>query len=153
MSPWEIRTTVEPRAQLIISGCGNLRWAKPGMPMLGGGPQAKRILARRNHRQGDRLPNRLHVGDLEIQPLAQPGIVDFRLALPELRGQVALDIQMIQLQFDDIDVLRKVAPYILRTDLQTGHFMSLASRSNQHLFPPSSAAWIRLSSFRFDDPL
>lgn len=111
------------------------------MSMLGGRPQAERVLSRRNHRQRNGGPTRLPMEYLEIQPLAQPRIVDLCLALPELRCQIALNIKMIQLQLDDIDVFREVAPHILCTYLQAGHFTSLALRLNQHLLPPYGAGY------------
>jgi len=40
----------------------------------------------------------MHVFGLE--PGAQPGVVDFRLALPKIRLQSALNVEVIKLEFD-----------------------------------------------------
>jgi hypothetical protein len=46
---------------------------------------------------------------LGFKPGAKSGIEDFRLILPEIRRQVALDLEMIQLQFNEGDSAREIA--------------------------------------------
>jgi hypothetical protein len=78
--------------------------------------KAKCILARWNHRQGYRVTvsARMHV--LCFKPRTQPRVIDFRLALPEIRGQSALDPEMIQLQLDRGDFLGEISPHIVCAD-------------------------------------
>jgi hypothetical protein len=47
--------------------------------------------------------------------------VYLRLALPEIGTQPALYLQMIQLQFDDGNVLGKITPDIVHTDVQADY--------------------------------
>lgn len=59
--------------------------------------QAKRVLARRNHRESDGMTVSTCVHMFGFQPRAQPRIIDFRLPLPEIGSQTALDPEMIEL--------------------------------------------------------
>jgi hypothetical protein len=47
-----------------------------------------------------------------LKPGAQPGIEDFRLALPKVRIQSALYVEMIELEFDGRNMFLKIAPHI-----------------------------------------
>jgi hypothetical protein len=52
----------------------------------------------------------MHV--FRLEPGAQPGIEDFRLALPKVGIQSALDVEMVELEFDGWNVILKVAPHV-----------------------------------------
>ncbi len=71
-----------------------------------------------------------------FQPRTQPGIVDLRLTAPEIRAEAALDLQMIQLQLDHGDILRKIAPDIVRAYMQSGNSTTLALRFDHHTYLP-----------------
>ena len=95
--------------------------------------QAKGILPRWNHSQryGGAVAACVHV--LVFEPRAQARIVDFRLALPEIRSQSTLDPKMIQLQFDGRDVLGKVAPDIIAADVDSRESLTFALRFYHHI--------------------
>ena len=67
----------------------------PCMPVCRHGLQAKRVLTCGDHIQGDgvTIPAAMHV--LGLKPCAQARIKDFRLALPEIWRQPALDPEVI----------------------------------------------------------
>ena len=56
-----------------------------------------------------------------LKPGAQPGVEDFRLALPEVGAQSALDVEMIELQFDGGDVFLKVPPHVGFANVKPGN--------------------------------
>jgi hypothetical protein len=58
--------------------------------------------------------------------------VNLRLVLPEIRLQIALDLEMIQLQLDDRDALGKVAADIADPHVQTRHDATLAMCFDHH---------------------
>lgn len=70
-----------------------------------------------------------------FEPRTQARIVDFRLALPEIWRQSALDPEMIQLQFDGGHILRKIPPYIICTDEQSGESLAFTLRFDDHIAP------------------
>ena len=57
--------------------------------------QAKRVFARRNHGQGDRVPIPAGVHVFGFEPRTEARIDDLRLALPEIWAQPALNSQVI----------------------------------------------------------
>lgn len=67
-----------------------------------------------------------------LQPRAQPGIVDLRLILPEIGTQPALNLQMIQLQFDDCDASGEVSPDIRGSNMQSGNAKADGMCSDYH---------------------
>jgi hypothetical protein len=71
-----------------------------------------------------------------LKPRAQPGIVNLRLALPEIGLQTALNLQMTQLQLDARYVLRKIAPDIIRAYVKSGNSASLALCLDHHTYLP-----------------
>jgi len=73
--------------------------------------------------------------NFEIKPFAKPVIVDVRLTMPKLRRQFALNLQMIQLQFDCVDVLGKIPAYVSRADVQSDYSGAVDSRLDHHSSP------------------
>src|SRR5690348_5724511 len=69
---------------------------------------------------------------LRLQPGAEPGIVDFRLALPEVGFETALNAEMTELQFDVLRSFGKVATDVVCADMQSRHAMTFALRLNHH---------------------
>ena len=88
----------------------------PVVPIRRYGLQAKCIFACRNHGQSHRVTIPAGVHMFGFEPRAEARIVNFRLALPEIWRQSALDAEMIQLQFDGGHFLGKISPYIICTD-------------------------------------
>ena len=72
---------------------------------------------------------------LGFKPGAEPGIVDFGLALPEVGLKTALDAEMPELQFDVLGAYRKIAADVIRSDMQSGDTMTFALRFNHHRGP------------------
>jgi hypothetical protein len=62
----------------------------------------------------------------------QPGIVDFRLILPEARFQIALNLQVIQLQFDNRYLSGKVPAHVASAHKQSGQPMTFALSFDHH---------------------
>lgn len=72
---------------------------------------------------------------LGFEPGAESWIVDFGLALPEVRLQTALDAEVPKLQLDVLRALREVAADVFRPDVQTGDSVTFALRFNHHKKP------------------
>jgi len=71
-----------------------------------------------------------------FEPGAEPGIEDLRLAAPKIWTQTTLNAQMIELQLDDGNVFREIAPDIMNTDVQSGNAVGLALGFNHHTHLP-----------------
>lgn len=67
-----------------------------------------------------------------FKPGAKPGVEDLRLALPEIGFQVALNLEMIQLQLDAGNALGKIAPDIAYAHMQAGDAKSFALCFHDH---------------------
>jgi hypothetical protein len=96
---------------------------------------AKCVFACGDHGQRHRvtIPAGVHV--LGFKPCAQPGIVNFRLALPEIWRQPALDPKVIQLEFNRGHVLGEISPYVVRTNEQPGVSPAFTLRFDDHVAP------------------
>jgi hypothetical protein len=97
--------------------------------------QTECILSRWNHVQSDGMTIAARVHVLGFKPCAQTRIENFRLTLPEIRRQPALDTKVIYLQFDGGDVLGKITPDIICTDEQTRESATLALCFDDHMAP------------------
>ena len=64
------------------------------------------------HRERYRRAIRFGMHVFGLKPGAQPGVEDFRLALPKVGIQSALDVEMVELEFDGWNVILKVAPHV-----------------------------------------
>jgi hypothetical protein len=71
-----------------------------------------------------------------FQPSAQTGIVNLRLTLPEIRLEIALDPQVIQLQLDGCDVPWEVATDVADAHVQTGYHAAFAMCLDHHTHLP-----------------
>jgi hypothetical protein len=69
---------------------------------------------------------------LGLQPGTEAGIVDFGLIVPEAGAQTALDLEMIQLQFDYGDVFRKITANVRCTDVESSEAAALALCFDYH---------------------
>jgi hypothetical protein len=58
--------------------------------------------------------------------------MNLRLTMPEIRFQVASDLQVIQLQLNRGNMLREIAPHIGESNVQTGKTATLALRFYNH---------------------
>ena len=96
---------------------------------------AECVLARGDHGQRHRMAISAGVHMLGLEPGAQPGIVNFRLALPEIWRQPALDAKVIQLKLNRGDVLGKISPHIIRADEQSGESPTFTLRFDDHVAP------------------
>ncbi len=65
--------------------------------------------------------------------------MNLRLSLPEIRLQPALNLQVIELQLYDGNILGKIAPYVSRTNVQSGDTMSLGLSFHHHTYLLSNA--------------
>src|ERR1039457_3858205 len=77
-----------------------------------GGTDDEGVPARRNQGQRNGSAASIAVAILRLQPKAEPGIGDFRLAVPEVRPQPTFDAQMIELQLNFCDVPGKEALHV-----------------------------------------
>jgi hypothetical protein len=76
---------------------------------------------------------------LGFKPRAQSGIEDLRLILPEIRRQIALDLQMIQLQFNEGYTAREITLNVARANVQSCNSTTLALRFDYH--KPALKVW------------
>lgn len=60
--------------------------------------------------------------------------MNLRLSLPELGRQATLNLQMIEVQFDDGDVPGEVAADVVHADVKPDHCQAFALRSDYHAF-------------------
>ncbi|MDR3775513.1 MAG: hypothetical protein P4K97_01355 [Terracidiphilus sp.] len=97
--------------------------------------QPEGVFARGDHGHGDRFQVGLGVEIFGFQPGAQPGIVDLGLALPEIRSEAALDLQMIQLQLNHRNAPGKVTADVADADVEPGDNTALAMGFDYHKAP------------------
>ncbi len=97
--------------------------------------ETKRIFARWNHVQsyGMAIPAGVHV--LGLKPCAQARIENFRLSLPEIGLQPALDPKVVYLQFNGGDVSGKITPDVIGTDEQSRESAAFTLCFDYHLAP------------------
>lgn len=103
-----------------------LAWMRDGL-------QAEGVLSRWNHGQRNGTPIRILVQS-GFEPGAKSGVEDLRVSLPEFWIQSALDLQMIQLQLDNRNVLRKITARVTGSNIQAGDAASLALRFDDHTY-------------------
>jgi len=97
--------------------------------------QAKRVLSGGNHGQRDRPAIENGEQVFGFQPGAQAGIVNISVAVPEIGRKRALDLQVIEVQFDLRNVLWKMALDVARADMKTGHAPGLPLCFHYHNHP------------------
>jgi hypothetical protein len=61
------------------------------------------------------------------------------LILPEIRRQIALDLQMVQLQFHEGDTAREIPLNVARANVQSCNSTTLALRFDYHM--PALKVW------------
>jgi len=71
-----------------------------------------------------------------FKPGTEPGVEDLRLASPEIRLQAALNLEMVQLQFDAGDVFWEIAPDIACSHMQSSDAESPALCFDDHTCLP-----------------
>jgi hypothetical protein len=74
--------------------------------------EAERVMPSGNHREGYRRAIWFGMHVLGLKPGAKPGIEDFRFTLPEVWIQSALNVEMVELQFDCWNVFTEISPHI-----------------------------------------
>jgi hypothetical protein len=72
---------------------------------------------------------------LGFKPCAKPWIVDFRLTLPEVGFEAALNAEMAELEFDVVRVLWKIAADIRGSNVETGDTVAFALGFDDHKIP------------------
>src|SRR6185437_11791966 len=100
------RRMCAPRGEMCSGGVQRgIRRGVPGPRVVAHGKrqrlQAVRILAGGNHRHGKRRLADLAVEVLLREPGAEARIANLRRAVPEVRCEPALDLQMVELELDD----------------------------------------------------
>jgi hypothetical protein len=96
--------------------------------------QFEGIISGRNHGQGHSAVG----GAVEIlgfKPCAEPWIVDFRLTLPEVGFQAALNAQMAELEFDVVRVFWKIAANIRASNVKAGDAVAFTLSFDDHKAP------------------
>ena len=71
---------------------------------------------------------------LGLEPSAESRVENFRLSPPEIRVQPTLNLQMIQLQFDNGDGLLKITPNVGNPDVETGDAATLGVCFDHHTY-------------------
>ncbi len=74
-------------------------------------------------------------GSVEIlgfEPRAEPGVVDFRLPLPEVGFETALDAEMTELEFNVAIVFWEMAANIRSANMQSGDTVTFALSFYDH---------------------
>ncbi len=72
---------------------------------------------------------------LRFEPGAEAGVVDFRLALPEVGLEAALDAEMPELELDVLRAFWEVAADVIRSDVQPSNAVTFALCFDNHLEP------------------
>jgi hypothetical protein len=88
--------------------------------VLRNGLEAKGVLSSGDHREWYRRAIGFGMHVFGLKPGAEPGIKDLGFALPEVRFQSALNVEMVELQFDCGNVFTKIAADIGFTNVQPG---------------------------------
>jgi hypothetical protein len=70
---------------------------------------------------------------LRFKPCAKAGIKDLRLILPEIGRQIALDLQMIQLQLNKRNTSRKIPLNVAAAHVQSGNSTTLTLCFDYHV--------------------
>lgn len=65
------------------------------------------------------------------------------MALPKVGCEIALNMQMVQVQLDDRNTFRKIAPDVIDSNVQSGNSAALALRCNHHRYLPFNARSIQ----------
>ena len=89
-----------------------------------------------SHRKKKRRPARIFPAEFALEPKAQPVVSNFRMAIPKVGRQLALDPQMIQLQLDRWNTPWKKASHIICAYAQSANFMPIALCFDHHSLPP-----------------
>ena len=63
---------------------------------------------------------------LRLEPGAEPWIVDFWLALPEVGLETTLDAKVSELKLDVLGSFREIAPDVLSSNIQSGYSVTFA---------------------------
>ena len=74
--------------------------------------ETERVMPGGDHGERYRRAIRFGMHVFGLKPGAEPGIEDFRLTLPEVWIQSALNIEMVELQFDCWNVFTEISPHI-----------------------------------------
>lgn len=74
----------------------------------------------------------LSVKDAREEPVGQARIADLRAAGPEIRWQIAIDMQMSELQLDVLGLARKITARVARANIKTGDLAAAAVCPNHH---------------------
>src|ERR1700679_857660 len=98
----------------VLSRRRTLNVLQPGVLCHTNRFELEGVLPRRDQDQRDRGPVRPVMEILRLQPGTQPGIEDIRLVLPKRRLQPALNLEMIELKFDDGNIPGKIKAYFPR---------------------------------------
>src|SRR5208337_2963382 len=106
--------------------------------MCADGLQAEAVLAGRNQRQRNGRVAGPAVEVLRLQPRAQAGIADLRVALPEIGLESELNEQMVQVQLDDAGFSWKIAAHISRAHVDAGKLTAFAMRFDNHADLPNN---------------
>src|ERR1700722_18383359 len=72
---------------------------------------------------------------LGFEPCAKAGIVDFGLAMPEVRLEAALDAKVAELQFDVSRAFREISTHIVRSYVEAGNAVTSALCFDHHKVP------------------
>jgi len=102
------------------------------------GAEAERVIPRRDKGQrNDRLFG-LRSQVFRFQPRAQPRVVDLGFAIPEIRLQTALDMQVIELKLNNRNVLGKIAANVRRAHMKSSEAPTLTVCFYNHDAPALS---------------
>jgi hypothetical protein len=96
--------------------------------------QLERIVSGGNHHQRyGAIGSSMEI--LGFKPGTEPGIVDFRLPLPEVWFEAALNTKVAELEFDVMGVFGKIAADIRGADVQPRDAMAFALSFHHHKAP------------------
>jgi hypothetical protein len=90
------------------------------------------------HRQGRGSASRAFLKPSVSQPLAKPGIVNLRFAVPEFGRELAFNLKIAEPQLDCAHGLGEMAPYVGGAHHQPNHLLPLLLGSYDHDTPHSS---------------
>ena len=81
------------------------------------GAEAERVFSAWDHCEGDRIAAGTLVKVLRFQPGAKSRVADFRLVLPKVRAETALNLEMIELELDHRGAFGEIPSYVVHAHL------------------------------------
>ena len=108
-------------------------WAVGPSAFCGDGLQAEAVFAGRNEGEGKGIAAGRAVEVFRFEPEAETRVANLTAAKPEFRTEPTLNLEVVELQFDDCRVPSEVAHCVDRADFDAGKDVALVLRFDDHV--------------------